>query len=93
MKTCKCGCGAIVRRRRTFVNKSHQLLWMAAGGAKEMNALLPDEVRERGGRTTVRRAAASGRLREAGVKGAARSREIADEFRRTQSLGRTKKEE
>lgn len=85
MKSCKCGCGASVPRRRTFVNKSHQLAWMYAGGAREMNALLPDEVRERGGRTTGRRAAASGRLRDAGAKGAARSREIAEEFRRRQS--------
>lgn len=82
MKSCKCGCGSSVPRRRTFVNKSHQLAWMAAGGARELNALLPLEVRERGGRTTGRRAAASGRLREAGVKGIARIREITNEFRR-----------
>jgi hypothetical protein len=84
---CKCGCGAVVRGRRTFVNKEHQLAWMMAGGAREMNALLPDEVRERGGHTSGTQAVASGRLRDAGEKGAARSREIAVAFRRRQMDG------
>lgn len=77
---CKCGCGSIVRGRRTFVNKEHQLTWMMAGGAREMNALLPDEVRERGGHTAGTQAAQSGRLRDAAEKGAARSREITAQF-------------
>jgi hypothetical protein len=54
---------------------------MINGGASEMNALLPDDVRERGGRTTGLRAAASGRLAEASKKGGARSKEIAATFR------------
>ncbi len=86
-RPCKCGCGTSVRGRRTFVNKEHQLAWMMAGGAREMNALLPDEVRERGGHTAGVQAAASGRLQEASEKGAARSREIALAFRRRRTDG------
>jgi hypothetical protein len=29
-----------VQKERKFVNKEHQLNWMAAGGARELNALL-----------------------------------------------------
>jgi hypothetical protein len=54
---------------------------MHAGGAREMNALLPDEVRERGGRTAGRRLHASGQLQAAANKGGARSREIAADVR------------
>ena len=81
-KQCKCGCGTPVSRRKTFVDKQHQLRWMSAGGASEMNALLPTEVRERGGHTSGAQAAASGRLAEAGKLGAQKSRDLAEQFRR-----------
>lgn len=81
MHTCKCGCGSPISKRRVFLNKAHHLAWMYAGGAREMNALLPDEVRQRGGQTTGREAHNSGRLKEAARKGGARSREIAAEVR------------
>jgi hypothetical protein len=74
MVTCRCGCGETVRGRRAFVDKEHQLTWMAAGGAAELGAI------------SGRQAAASGRLRKAGLKGAARAREIAEKFR-MRSLG------
>ena len=86
MNACKCGCGAAVGKRRVFLNKEHQLAWMHAGGAREMNSLLPDEVRQRGGHTAGSRLASSGRLLEFSKKGGARSREIAD-IVRAQQLG------
>lgn len=78
--SCKCGCGEPVKKGRVFVNKEHQLAWMIDGGASQMNALMPDEARVLGGKITGTHAAESGRLREAGLKGAARSREIAERF-------------
>jgi hypothetical protein len=87
MSLCKCGCGESVKKGRTFVNKEHQLTWMSNGGASEMNALLPDEVRERGGYTSGQRAAESGRLRETGKLGAAKSREIAEQWRAKHMAG------
>jgi hypothetical protein len=47
----------------------------------ELNALLPDEARVKGGRHAGRDARASGRLLDAARKGGARSREIAEAFR------------
>ena len=79
---CKCGCGTPVAGRRTFVNKEHQLAWMLAGGASEMNRLQSVEAKQRGGMIVGKQAAESGRLAAAGKLGAARSREIAEEFRR-----------
>lgn len=81
MSACKCGCGAAIGTRRVFLNKEHQLAWMHAGGAREMNSLLPDEVRQRGGHTAGMRLATSGQLREFAKKGGAKSREIADMVR------------
>jgi hypothetical protein len=78
---CKCGCGQDVRRGRVFVDKEHQLTWMHAGGAREIAALQPLEDKQRGGRIAGERAARSGRLADAAVKGGARSREIAEELR------------
>jgi hypothetical protein len=78
---CKCGCGEPVTGKRVFVNKEHQLAWMTAGGAREMNALQPIEAKAAGGRTTGREAHRSGRLADAARKGGARSREIATQFR------------
>lgn len=83
---CKCGCGQGVRSGRAFVDKRHQLEWMAAGGAREMNALLPAEVRQAGGRTAGLAQAASGALAEAGRKGAMRAQEIAEEWRRARGV-------
>ena len=79
--TCKCGCGEPVKGKRVFVNKEHQLTWMVAGGASEMNALMPDAARELGGHVAGTMAAESGRLADARKLGAARSKEIAEEFR------------
>lgn len=87
MRSCKCGCGREVPARRMFVDKIHQLAWMHAGGARELNALLPDDVRRRGGRTSGRLAQQSGRLADAARKGGTRSREIAAEFRRSGGRG------
>ena len=78
MNACKCGCGAAVGKRRVFLNKEHQLAWMHAGGARELNSMLPDGVRQRGGHTAGTRLASSGQLEEFAKKGGARSREIAD---------------
>lgn len=80
--TCRCGCGAAVRRGRSFVDKVHQLRWMAAGGASEMNALQPLAAKQRGGAVAGTAAAESGRLREAAAKGGRISREIAERVRR-----------
>jgi hypothetical protein len=79
MTTCRCGCGAPIRGKRVFVDKAHQLAWMRAGGAGELNALLPQAVREAGGRTSGRLAAESGRLADASALGIARIREITAE--------------
>lgn len=87
--SCKCGCGEVVKKGRVFVNKEHQLEWMMNGGASEMNALMPDEARVRGGQTTGRQSVESGRLREAGIKGAIRSREIAEQFHRNRESDST----
>ncbi len=81
MTLCKCGCGQQVKGKRVFVNKEHQLAWMFAGGAKEMNALQPLDAKQQGGRTTGQEAALSGRLKQAGLKGAAVSRAISERFK------------
>ncbi len=72
---------AVPRGNKAFAGKEHQLEWMAAGGATELNALLPDEVRRRGGAAAGRAVADSGQLAEAGRKGAARAAEIAAAWR------------
>lgn len=58
---------------------------MRAGGAREMNALMPEEAREAGGRTAGELAARLGRLRGASEKGTARIREIMAELPRPDS--------
>lgn len=60
------------------MNKEHQLTWMRAGGARQLQELQPTEAKQRGGRTSGELAAASGRLREASRKGVERIREIMD---------------
>jgi len=82
---CGCGCGAGVKGKRVFVNKEHQLAWMVAGGAREIGALQPLESKRLGGQIAGRAGVESGSLTRAGLKGAQRSREIADEFRRVRS--------
>lgn len=82
MNLCKCGCGETVKKNRVFVNNEHQLTWMNAGGARELNALMPDEARILGGQVAGRQAAQSGRLLEAAALGGKRSREIAEAMRR-----------
>lgn len=88
MNFCKCGCRQGVSGKRVFVNKEHQLQWMAAGGAGELNALQPLEAKERGGHTSGARALESGRLADASKKGGAKSREIAEKFRGVQGKGK-----
>lgn len=86
MIECRCGCGEMVRPPNTaYVNKEHQLEHLGPGGegARHM-AKMPTEVKRRGGRTSGQNAAASGRLAEAGLKGAARAHEIAEKFRQRQ---------
>lgn len=78
---CKCGCGEHAPSGRVFINKEHQLDWMNAGGASELNALLPTEVRQAGGSTAGKLSHESGRLAQAAKKGGQRSREIAAEWR------------
>ncbi len=85
MNYCKCGCRQVVKGKRVFVNKEHHLQWMVSGGASQMNALQPNEAKERGGRIAGAKAHESGRLKEAAQKGGARSREIAEEFHAAQA--------
>lgn len=80
MTTCEGGYGAAVRGRRAFANEHHQFGWMRAGGAREVNALLPHEAWEAGGRAYRELAGQSGRLHAASAKGAARIREITAEI-------------
>jgi hypothetical protein len=82
---CRCGCGEPVRGKRVFVDKVHQLNWMAAGGAREIGALQPLEAKKLGGQVAGRIAAESGRLPEAARKGGARAREIAARWRAAQA--------
>jgi hypothetical protein len=70
-----------VSKGRVFLNKEHQLRWLNTGGAAELNALLPEDVRIRGGLTAGAAAAQSGRLATASKLGATRVREIAEKFR------------
>ncbi len=81
MQTCKCGCGGAVKGKRVFLNKEHQLAWMAAGGAAEIGALQPLEAKALGGAKAGRMSVENGKLAEASKKGAERAREIANEFR------------
>jgi hypothetical protein len=81
-KACKCGCGEQIKGNRVFVNKEHQLAWLNAGGARELNAMLPEEVRVRGGKTAGRISVESGHLHEARPLSVIRVREITAKFRK-----------
>lgn len=81
-RACKCGCGEQIKGKRVFVNKEHQLAWMQAGGASELNAMLPDEVRVRGGKTAGRMSVESGHLDEARPLSVIKVREITEEVRK-----------
>jgi len=70
-----------------FVNKVHQLDWMAAGGARKLNALVPIEAKRRGGRIAGPIAFESGTLARAAEKGARRARQIAERWRKTRGKG------
>ncbi len=83
MKICKCGCGEMVKDKRVFVNKEHQLAWMYAGGARELNALMSDEARVLGGQIAGKHAAEFGRLKDASELGGQRACEIAETCRKT----------
>ena len=85
MGVCKCECGQPTKGTRVFVNKEHQLRWMVAGGASQMNALQPVEAKQRGGHTAGTTLAATGQLAEASKKGAAAVRAITEQFRARRS--------
>lgn len=68
------------RPEATDLRQSGASTRLDARGAREMNALLPTEVRERGDHTSERQGHRSGRLRKVSLKGAARRREITAEF-------------
>lgn len=72
MKLCKCGCGqSVPRPNKAYVDKEHQMAHFYAGEARVLGAI------------SGRQAVESGRLATAGLKGAARAREIAQQFRAT----------
>ena len=79
-RPCKCGCGERVPSSKRYVDKAHRLAHMRAGEASRLNALQPVDAKRRGGSSSGRKAAASGRLAEAGQVGAARVRAIAEEM-------------
>lgn len=79
--TCKCGCGQLVKGRRVFVNKEHQLEWMAAGGARELNALQPIDAKVQGGQTAGNLLANSGHLDEIRPKALEKVKQITERFR------------
>ncbi len=82
---CRCGCGESVSGKRVFVNKEHQLTWMAAGGAREIGALEPPEARARGGHVAGTILRDTGQLADAGRKGGQKAKEIAERWRETRS--------
>ena len=83
---CRCGCGETVKPpNKAYVDNEHRLAHMVAGEASRMNRLQPREAKQQGGATAGREAADSGRLAEAGLKGAARAHEDAEQFRRRRS--------
>jgi hypothetical protein len=84
---CKCGCGEPVKGRRKFVNKEHQMAWMLNGGARQLNAMLSDEVRQRGGTTAGSRPQNIARLNEIRPAANERATAIANEVRNR--LGRS----
>ena len=85
MADCKCGCGQSTKGTRVFIDKRHQLAWMAAGGAAELNSLQPLEAKARGGATAGKQSAANGKLLAAGKKGGQKAHEIALEVRQASS--------
>jgi hypothetical protein len=84
-RPCKCGCAEEVPSSRRYVNKRHQIEHMLAGEAKRLNRKQPVAGKQKGGKVAGTQAAASGRLAVAGLKGASRAREIADEIRQRRS--------
>ncbi len=48
MADCKCGCGQAVKSGRKFINLEHQMEWMLAGGASQLNALQSVEGKQAG---------------------------------------------
>lgn len=82
-RACRCGCGLVVPFTRRYVDKVHQLAHMRSGEARRMNALQPAEAKRRGGSTRGTQLAGSGQLAEWGRKGAARTRELAGQMRRS----------
>lgn len=89
MVECRCGCGQEVRPPNTaYVNKEHQLEHLGPGGeGARLNQLQPREAKQAGGRRMGTEAAKSGRLAEAGLKGAARAHELAEKYRRRKGPG------
>jgi hypothetical protein len=80
-RLCKCGCREPIPSSKRYVNKAHQLVHLKSGEAKRLNELQPVDAKRRGGATAGRRALDSGRLTQAGARGAERSRHIAQTLR------------
>jgi len=81
-RVCKCGCKTSIQSSKRYVNKEHQLAHMRDGEARRLNERQPIDAKRRGGRAAGKAAVESGRLADAGQKGAARAREIAELLRR-----------
>jgi hypothetical protein len=84
---CKCGCGEEVSPSRKYVDNEHKIRHMQRGAALEMNRKQSQEGKRRGGSASGRKAAESGRLAAAGLRGAAKAKLAAEAVRRDQ--GRT----
>jgi hypothetical protein len=86
--TCKCGCGEAVKPpNKAYVNKEHQIDHLLAGEAARLNEMQPTDAKRRGGATSGAASAESGRLAEAGIKGALAAKRIADRMRNARSDG------
>jgi hypothetical protein len=81
VRPCKCGCGEKVTDSKRYVDKAHQIAHLLAGEASRLNKQQPVEAKAKGGSVAGTLAVQSGRLADAGQKGAARAREIAQQVR------------
>ncbi len=68
------------------MNREHQLDWMFAGGASQMNAMQPIAAKIKGGATSGQQAAESGRLTEAAQRAGEQARKFAAEYRTRRGL-------
>lgn len=80
-RSCKCGCGQTIKSSKKYADKEHQLRHMRAGEASRLNSMQPIDAKKRGGAVAGRAAVVSGRLLEAGRKGAAKAAAVAEALR------------